>query len=161
MKNAVISILVVCAAIAVVLIVIHGRSPASTMPPAATELPGTSALQASSTALAQNDEDSIEITSPAPNAPVKSPLQITGSAKSAWYFEGRFKAEILDASGTVLASAPAKALGDWTGPRFIPFSASLSFGTPTTTTGLVVLKNDNPSGDPSRDVIFAVPVRFK
>lgn len=118
-------------------------------------------LETATTSPIHNPSDTIEVTSPAPNALVQPPLHIAGRARNPWYFEGQFPVELLDSAGTVLAKAPAQAGGDWTGGGFVPFSLTLNFPAPTTTAGLLIFKNDNPSGDPSKDIIFAIPLRFR
>ena len=42
----------------------------------------------------------------------------------------------------------------------LPFTAQLEFSAPTTATGTLILKNDNPSGDPAKDKQLTVPVKF-
>jgi Immunoglobulin-like domain of bacterial spore germination len=92
-------------------------------------------------------------------AEVSSPLEISGSA-AGWYFEATFPVKLLDANGDILASGQARATDDWMTENFVPFTAELSFSKPTTTTGMLIFKNDNPSGDPTRDEEVDVPVRF-
>lgn len=43
---------------------------------------------------------------------------------------------------------------------FVPFMVSLAFDAPSTATGTLVLKRDNPSGLPQNDDEVRVPVRF-
>ncbi|MFN7160056.1 MAG: Gmad2 immunoglobulin-like domain-containing protein [Candidatus Gracilibacteria bacterium] len=93
------------------------------------------------------------------NQTVESPLVISGEVKG-WYFEGSFPIEIQDANGKVLAIVPAQAKGEWMTENFVPFSASLNFSAPTTATGNVVLRKDNPSGLPENDMSYTVPVKF-
>jgi hypothetical protein len=45
--------------------------------------------------------------------------------------------------------------------EFVPFTGSVSYTLPsgaTSTEGFVVFMNDNPSGDPARDLTVRVPV---
>jgi len=91
---------------------------------------------------------------------VTSPLTITGKAKGNWFFEASFPVKVEDASGTVLAQGIAKAQGDWMTTDYVPFTATLTFSKPSTKTGRIVFKKDNPSGLPENDAYYIVPVTF-
>lgn len=92
---------------------------------------------------------------------VTSPLTVTGEAKGPWYFEASFPIEIRDQYGVVVAQHYAEAQGDWMTSGFVPFKSTIAFTAPTTTMGFLVLKNDNPSGDPERDQAVIIPIRFR
>jgi Immunoglobulin-like domain of bacterial spore germination len=104
--------------------------------------------------------DSIHVTAPIANAVVGSPLTITGEAHGTWYFEASFPIKLVDSTGKVLAQGHADAQGDWMTEDFVPFKATLTFTTPGSGTGMVVINNDNPSGDPAKDKQVTVPVQF-
>lgn len=91
---------------------------------------------------------------------VVSPLIVTGQART-WYFEASFPVELRDANGTVLAQVPAQAQDDWMTTQFVPFSATLEFAAPATSTGTLVFRKDNPSGDPRFDESAELSIRFK
>jgi len=45
--------------------------------------------------------------------------------------------------------------------ELIPYIASVEFTAPAPgTSGIIRLKNDNPSGDPERDLYFDLPITF-
>jgi len=102
----------------------------------------------------------IRIDSPRPHMTIKSPVVITGEAVGGWYFEASFPVKIVDAEGNTIAEGPAQAQGEWMTPNFVPFEATLSFATPKSTTGTLILHNDNPSGLPENDAELRVPIRF-
>jgi hypothetical protein len=102
----------------------------------------------------------IRVTAPTANATVQSPLTITGEARGNWYFEASFPVEILDANGKVLGTHYAQAQGEWMTENFVPFRSTLTFTSPTTPTGTLVLHKDNPSGLPEHDAQVRIPVRF-
>lgn len=104
--------------------------------------------------------DAIRINSPRPHATIKSPALITGEAVGGWYFESSFPVKLFDAEGNLLAEGPAQAQGDWMTPEFVEFEATLSFASPTSKTGVLVLQKDNPSGFPENDAELRIPVRF-
>ena len=102
----------------------------------------------------------IQVTQPQPNDTVTSPLTVTGQAVGGWYFEASFPVRLLDGNGNEIAVAPAQAQGNWMTPSLVPFSVTLTFATPATSTGTLVLQKDNPSGEPQFDASIFVPVQF-
>ena len=103
----------------------------------------------------------ITVTTPIANAVLTSPFTVSGKAKGTWYFEASFPLILQDANGKVLAQLPVQAQGDWMTTDFVPFSASIAFAKPETATGVLILKNDNPSGLPENDKSISIPVTFK
>ncbi len=104
--------------------------------------------------------DRIRLSTPATGDVIKSPVHIEGEARGTWYFEASFPITLEDANGGVLASGHADAKSDWMTEDFVPFTADLSFKTPATSTGKLVLHRDNPSGLPQNDDELWIPVRF-
>ncbi|MDQ5955627.1 MAG: hypothetical protein QG621_630 [Patescibacteria group bacterium] len=105
--------------------------------------------------------DTITVDQPLPEAAITSPLTITGKARGNWFFEASAPVELKDASGVVIAHGIAQAQGDWMTTNFVPFTATLTFTKPVTKTGTLVLKNDNPSGDPAKQKQLNIPVVFQ
>lgn len=105
-------------------------------------------------------EDLIQVTSPLPNATVKSPLVVEGKARGTWYFEASFPVKVIDANGTVLGSAPAQAQDEWMTSEFVPFRGTVTFNAPSTPTGTVIFEKDNPSGLPEHADELRIPIRF-
>lgn len=91
---------------------------------------------------------------------VSSPLTITGEARGYWYFEASFPVKLLDGDGNQLAIAPAQAQGEWMTEDFVPYSVTLTYPTPPTPTGTLILMKDNPSGLPENDDYLSIPVIF-
>lgn len=102
----------------------------------------------------------ISATAPLPNSVVTSPLTVTGQAKGTWYFEASFPVKLYDGNNNQIAVAPAQALSDWMTTNFVPFSVTLTFATPATQYGTLVLEKDNPSGLPANDDSISIPVLF-
>lgn len=92
---------------------------------------------------------------------VKSPLIVEGEARGGWFFEASFPVRLLDANGKEITVTPAQAQGEWTTENFVPYKATLTFKTPTTDTGTLVLEKDNPSDLPENAKEVRIPVRFK
>ncbi len=97
-----------------------------------------------------------------PNMVVTSPLPLEGVVRGGgWFFEGTFPIEIVDANGTIIGSTTARAEGDWMTTDTVAWTALLPFAPPAySTSGLVLFKNDNPSGGTSTVRLLQVPVRF-
>ncbi len=92
---------------------------------------------------------------------ISTPLMISGRARGTWFFEASFPIVLQDANGKVIATDHATAKSDWMTTDFVPFEALIDFEKPQTKTGLLILKKDNPSGDPSHDDQVTVPVSFE
>ncbi|MBP7134393.1 hypothetical protein KBA73_04210, partial [Patescibacteria group bacterium] len=71
-----------------------------------------------------------------------------------------FPVELRDANNLLLFQGPAQAQGNWMTTNFVPFSIVLTFPTPTTATGSLILRKDNPSGEPQNDDQLVIPVTF-
>lgn len=111
----------------------------------------------------QDDDlsDLIVVDTPQPNQKITSPLRISGKARGPWFFEANFSAELFDANNKSLGIAIITAEGEWMTEDFVPFSGELSFETPSTEKGKLVIKNANPSGLPENEKELVMPVLFK
>ncbi|MBI3671699.1 hypothetical protein HY249_02810 [Candidatus Azambacteria bacterium] len=112
---------------------------------------------------AKNEKsDLIQLSSPVEDSYIVNPLNIYGSARGKWYFEGSFPVSLTDDLGNVLGGGIAIAKGDWTSENFAPFEASLDFKKPESTDkGFLILKKDNPSGLPENDDSLKIRIFFK
>lgn len=104
--------------------------------------------------------DLIRLETPRPNQTITSPLTIRGEARGNWFFEASFPARLLDEKGVELAIIPVMTSNDWMTTDFVPFEATMTFPTPTTKAGTLILQKDNPSGLPEHDDALFVPVYF-
>jgi len=113
-------------------------------------------------------KDLVEIFSPLPNSVIalSSPvtkLEVKGRARGMWFFEASFPMKLVNTVGDTIATGIAQADGEWMTTEYVPFTASLSFSASveqTGKTGTLILKKDNPSGEPANDDAFLVPVQF-
>lgn len=103
---------------------------------------------------------SVIVDTPQPNDLVTSPLVVQGRAVGSWYFEANLPVTLKDTNGNVLAQKGFQAIGDWMTPNYVDFDDTLTFTTPATQYGVLIISKDNPSGLPQNDASFAVPVRF-
>ncbi len=105
-------------------------------------------------------KDLVYIEAPFSGTKVTSPLVVSGRARGNWYFEASFPVKLLDGNGNQIVIAPAQAQGDWMTTDYVPFSVTLTFPTPATATGTLILQKDNPSGEPQFDDYVSIPVTF-
>lgn len=105
--------------------------------------------------------DNPRISEPHVNSIVTSPLTVRGQAPGSWFFEGSFPVQLLGVDGKILASGLATAEGDWMTTSPVPFMAMLSFPSPQSGSGTLVLERDNPSGLPEMATSVSVPIRFE
>ena len=104
--------------------------------------------------------DEIIVENPRPNQKIASPLEIKGRARGTWYFEANFSAELFDANDKRLGTAIITARGDWMTEDFVPFTGELSFDTPATEKGRLIIRNANPSDFPENSKELIIPVAF-
>jgi spore germination protein GerM len=103
----------------------------------------------------------IQIDTPESNTVITSPLVISGQAKGTWFFEGSFPIKLIGENGKVIAQGIASAQSEWMTDNLVPFKAQLKYSAGTSTIGMLVFTNDNPSGLPENEKEFGVPVRFR
>jgi hypothetical protein len=91
---------------------------------------------------------------------ITSPLIVEGKAKG-YFFEGSFPVELVDANGNVLVQTTADATENWMQIGYVKFQSRISFDSGTNTNGVLIFRNDNPSGLSENAKSFQVPVRFQ
>jgi hypothetical protein len=92
---------------------------------------------------------------------VTSPMTITGKVRGTWFSEANLPIELQDESGKVIAQMGYMTSDNWMTTDYVNVNTTLSFKAPSTDYGKLIIRKDNPSGDPARDQSFEVPVRFK
>lgn len=104
----------------------------------------------------------IVLENPKPNSRVGSVITLSGNARGYWFFEATFPIDVLDANGKIVGQGYGEAKGEWMTENFVPFESVITLKeNPQTTKGSVVLRKDNPSGDPERDDSLIVPISFE
>ncbi len=105
--------------------------------------------------------DLIRINSPRPNQIISSPLIVEGEARGSWFFEGSFPVELQDDKGNTIALKPTDISTNWMTDDFVPFHVIIEFNQPTSTTGMLILHKDNPSGLQELDDALIIPIKFR
>jgi len=106
-----------------------------------------------------NISNIIYLYSPQPNDLVDNDFFIKGEARGNWFFEATAPFFILDANFATITSGIINAQSDWMTEDFVTFNQEVHF-TPTTNSGYLILKNDNPSGLPEKDLYLRIPLKF-
>ena len=113
--------------------------------------------------LVVKNDAGIQVFSPKPDEIISSPLKITGFVNGlGWIgFEGQVgTVKLLDSKGNELAMGILTAQGEWMQIK-INFETELKFAAQDDSIGYLVFHNENPSGEPLRDKIFTLPIKFK
>ena len=77
------------------------------------------------------------------------------------FFEASFPVVVLDKNGQVLANGIAQAQGDWMTENLVAFKADIKIPITYMGPATLILKNDNPSGIPSRDASVSIPITIE
>lgn len=91
---------------------------------------------------------------------LSSPYTISGTMPGSWFFEANARYELYDSAGYMLVSGSVQALSDWMVEGPVEFGGRLEFSKPASATGMLILKNDNPSGLPENEKMEIYPVIF-
>lgn len=96
------------------------------------------------------------------NSMVKSPLKVEGTVPAGWMFEGVFPIILLDSEKNVITQTSAEEVtpGSWQLGTPVEFTATLTFKN-SSASGILVLENDNPSGNPASAKTFEIPIKFQ
>ncbi|KKT52886.1 MAG: hypothetical protein UW45_C0039G0002 [Parcubacteria group bacterium GW2011_GWC2_44_22] len=101
----------------------------------------------------------INITEPAPNASIKSPLKISGQARDAWFENSSFGVFVVDRDSNLVASGTALAQVSQVNGDFITFTAELRF-LPTPATSGKIFAVPGGSQNPLAKEIVEIPIKF-
>lgn len=104
------------------------------------------------------DSSLIIVSEPRRNDAIASPLIIRGEARGTWYFEATFPVSLENEGGKIIAIGTARAEGDWMTENFVPFTATLTYVSEKEQSGVLILRNDNPSGLPENAHELRIPV---
>lgn len=104
----------------------------------------------------------IRLDNPRPNQDISSPLTIEGEAKGNWFFEGDAPVVLTNWDGLIIAEGYITAKKNAMTEDFVPFEGVLTFSKPDyKNNGILILRKDNPSNNPSLDDALEIPIMFK
>ena len=107
--------------------------------------------------------EGILVTAPQSNSQISSPITITGSVNNGGWagFEGQVgTVQLLDIKGNKIGDGVLKATTDWTKTP-VQFESTIIFQSKFKGAATLLFSNENPSGDPSKDEKFGLPVVIK
>ncbi len=155
-KSSILILLVLIAALAAILLSVNPRTPVVEEIP--TPIPVTPVISPAT------KDDMIVLYSPLPKSAIASPLTIEGKARGNWFFEASFPIVLTNWDGVIIAEGFATAQGEWMTTEYVPFTATLAFTKPDTQVsdrGWLILKKDNPSGEPQFDNALEVEIHYQ
>jgi hypothetical protein len=106
--------------------------------------------------LAQKD-DMIVVSSPAIDSTISaSPVVIKGRARGNWFFEASAPVEIVNWDGLIIGEGYISVDDgyDWMTTEYVPFTGTISYDASQIGVynyGWIIMKKDNPSGEPQFD----------
>ncbi len=105
--------------------------------------------------------DLIAVDAPLPGDVVGGVFEVMGVARGYWFFEASFPVEIYDSNNSLLTTGIAQAQGDWMTEDFVPFSVNIAVPNNYTGPTTIVLRRDNPSGEPANDASVSFTVNIQ
>lgn len=111
-------------------------------------------------------EGVIVVTSPLPESTLsKSPVVIKGKAKGNWFFEASAPVSIVNWDGLIIGEGyvTVDAGYDWMTTDMVPFTGTVSYDASQLGVykhGWIIMKKDNPSGEPQFDDSLEFKVFF-
>jgi hypothetical protein len=99
---------------------------------------------------------------PTPGKIVQSPIKIIGEAPGNWFFEASAPVIVTNWNGLIIGESYITAQGDWMTTDYVPFEGYVEFeNTEYGDYGFLILRKDNPSGEPHMDDAVEMRVEFK
>lgn len=117
--------------------------------------------QAPKNTIASSTNEKVKLLNLKENQTIASPFTLRGEARGTWFFEASFPIEVRDGNNKPILIQAVQTKEDWMTEKFVPFTTILTFTKPTTSTGTIILRKDNPSGETSRDESVTIPIIFK
>ncbi len=108
----------------------------------------------------------ITVNSPLPNSTITtSPFVIKGKAKGNWFFEASAPVSVVNWDGLIIGQGYIKVDDgfDWMTTDMVPFTGTISYDSSQLGAykyGWIILKKDNPSGEPQFDDSLEFKILF-
>lgn len=111
-------------------------------------------------------EGKIIVTSPLPEDTVSSPISIKGRAVGNWFFEASAPVDVVNWDGLIIGQGYVTVDEgyDWMTTDMVPFSGVVSYDASQLgpyNHGWIIMKKDNPSGEPQFDDALEFKVFFQ
>lgn len=106
-------------------------------------------------------ENDIVVSLPFPGAVTGKEFSVTGKARGYWFFEASFPVYLYDEAGNELVvglGSPQPEGTEWMTTEFVSFKADIVAPQSYIGKATLVLKRDNPSGEPENDASVTIPI---
>lgn len=110
--------------------------------------------------------DKIVVSSPLPESTVSgSPIVIKGRARGNWFFEASAPVVVVNWDGLIIGQGYVKVDDghDWMTTDFVPFTGSITYDATKLNPykyGWIIMRKDNPSGEPQFDASLEFKILF-
>lgn len=110
--------------------------------------------------------DKIVVASPLPESTVSaSPIIIKGRARGTWFFEASASVDIVNWDGLIIGKGYVTVDEgySWMTTDFVPFTGSVTYDATKLTPykyGWIIMRKDNPSGEPQFDASLEFKILF-
>ena len=116
-------------------------------------------------ALPAQKEGIIIVNTPLPQTTVSSPVIIKGKARGNWFFEASAPVDIVNWDGLIIGQGYVMVDEgyDWMTTDMVPFTGSVSYDATKLAPykyGWIIMKKDNPSGEPQFDDALEFKILF-
>lgn len=108
-------------------------------------------------------ENDIVVNTPKPGSDVFSGFVVSGKARGTWFFEAVAPFSLVDWDGRIIYEGYVTAQDDWMTEDFVLFEGTIGeFEMPEySSSGALILRNDNPSALSEYDKAVEIPVFLK
>ena len=93
-----------------------------------------------------------------PGQRVSGRVELNGSIRGGWFFEGNIMINVLDKNKVLLKSGNAQAVTDWMTVDEVEFEGEVDFTGLPKGFGFIQIHNDNASGVPENDKLILLPI---
>ncbi len=107
-----------------------------------------------------NAQAPVTVTEPKRTAEVSSPVTVSGQAPGTWFFEAVLPISLVTAEGDVLIDDIFVTEEEWMTEDLLDFNLQLSFETPESNYGFIVVEKNDPSDLSHNKAAFYWPVEF-
>jgi hypothetical protein len=104
------------------------------------------------------NKDDLVFLSVLPNQKMRDVVDIIGSVKGGYFFEGNILINVLGKDKNLLQAGNGNATGEWMTAGPVAFKATIDFSTLPKGPAYIEIHNDNASGLPENDKSILIPI---
>ncbi|MFA6301305.1 MAG: Gmad2 immunoglobulin-like domain-containing protein [Candidatus Paceibacterota bacterium] len=107
------------------------------------------------------NKDDLVFLSVLPNQKVRGVVEITGSVKGGYFFEGNILINVLGKDKNLLQAGNGNATSEWMTAGPVSFKTTIDFSTLPKGPAYIEVHNDNASGLPENDKSILIPITIE